>query len=174
MVEYFEMQELPGRKYFRCDKLRATINTEACAVQWRKANRANDESCSRCKCCPVGAIHAGETAASMSPLKGTLTCARCHKRATRLIGKHLCVSCVNRQYEYLKGKNAKGTKPVKLAALEPRTLHYLHGAQRRSLHLPLSVDTDELIVAALRDSLNTVTFQFRANMAGLPQQLRLW
>lgn len=174
MAEYFEMPEIPGRKYFRCDRLRATLSVEACATQWRLANHENDEDRQRCKCCPLGAVHAGETAASMSPLKGTLTCGRCHKRATRLIGRHLCVSCINRQYEALKGRNAKGTKPVKLAPLEPRTLHFQHGAQRRSLHMPLSVDTDELIVAALRDSQNTVTFQFRANMAGIPLQLRLW
>jgi hypothetical protein len=174
MVEYFEMPEIPGRKYFRCDKLRATLSVDACAIQWRKANHHNDENCSRCKCCSLGAVHAGETAASMSPLKGTLTCARCHKRSTRLIGKHLCVSCANRQYEVLKGRNAKGTKPVKLAPLHPRTIHFHHGSVRRSLSLPLSVDTDELIVSALRDSINTVTFFFRANLTGLPIQLRLW
>lgn len=173
MTDYFEMPELPGRKYFRCERLRATLSTDACGVQWRKANHANDEACGRCKCCPLGALHAGETAASMSPLKGTCTCGRCHKRASRLIGKHLCVSCKNREYEALKGKNAKGTKPVKLPPLEARTLYYLHGDQRRSLHLPLSIDTDELIVAALRDSLNAVTFQFRASMTGVPQH-RLW
>jgi hypothetical protein len=174
VVDYFEMPEIPGRKYFRCERLRATLAIPACAGMWKQANHENNEERLRCKCCPLGAVHAGETAASMSPLKGTLICGRCHNRASRLIGKHLCVSCQNRQYEWLKGKNAKGSKPIKLKSLEPRTLHYLHGRDPRSIYLPLSADLDELIVAALRDSINRVRFAYHGAMRGTPQQLRLF
>lgn len=115
-------------------------------------------------------MHAGETAASLSPLKHTLICARCHRRANRLVGKHICVSCKNREYEWLKGRNAKGSKPVKLKALGPRTLRYLHGEELRTMHLPLSVDVEELIVAAIRDSANKIRFMFSSSIRWLSPQ----
>jgi hypothetical protein len=110
----------------------------------------------------------------MSPLKGMTICGRCHTGTTRLIGKHLCVSCANRQYEYLKGRNAKGTKPVKLAPLEPRKIRFMSGSAPKTLYMPLTVDTEELIIAALRDSKDTVRFGFSGEMRGAPAQLRLW
>lgn len=169
MVEHFELPETPGVSYFRCERLRATLPVESCATMWRKSNNGKDEPRLSCKCCPIGAVHAGETTASLSPLKNTLVCARCHRRANRLVSKHICVSCKNREYEWLKGRNAKGSKPVKLKSLDPRTLRYLHGDEPRTLHLPLSLDWDELIVAALRDSANRLRFMFSGSMRLLPQ-----
>lgn len=169
MVEYFGLPETPGVKYFRCERLRATLPVESCGKMWRQANHHHDENRLSCRCCPIGAAHAGETAASLSPLKGTPICARCHRRADRLVGKHLCVSCKNREYEWLKGRNAKGSKPIKLRSLDPRTLHYLQGDELRTLHLPLSMDTEELVVAALRDSRNRVRFMFSASVRMLPK-----
>lgn len=160
MVEYFGMPETPGVSYFRCDRLRAKLPVHSCAQMWRQANHKHDENRMSCRCCPIGAAHAGETAASLSPMRGTLICARCHRRANRLVSKHICVSCKNREYEWLKGRNAKGSKPVKLKSLDPRTMQYLHGDELRTLHLPLSLDIEELMVAALRDSAQRVRFMF--------------
>lgn len=174
MVDYFQIEAVPGRMFFRCDRQRATLSTDACAHNWRLANHENSERRTICKCCPLGAVHAGEVAASMSPLKGTLTCSRCHRPAVRLIGKTLCVSCYNRERERLVGRNAKGTQPVKLPPLERRRIRYMHGDEPRLLTLERSVDTDELIVAALRDSQKRVRFAFHGPMPASLKQLRIF
>lgn len=174
MVEYFKIEDVPHQTYFRCERYSATLSVEACAKMWRAVNHDGDEKNMRCRICPVGAVHAGETAASMSPLKGTLTCGRCHRIATRLIGKHLCVSCYNRQREWVVGKNAKGTKPSKLRPLHRRTLYYLAGGQPKFLTLEHSVGMVELMVAALRDCPHRVAFAFRGEPMGKPKQFRLW
>ncbi len=119
-------------------------------------------------------VHAGEVAASMSPLKGTLTCARCHRTAGRLIGAMICVSCKNREYEFLKGKNAKGTAPVKLCALNARRLRYRHGDEILSVRGRHTVDADELLVAVLRDSKQSVVFAFNSTPPAAVRQARLW
>lgn len=174
MVEYSELPEVPGKLYFRCDRQRATLSTTACAESWRRADDLNDGSCHACKLCPIGAVHAGEVAASRSPLKGTLTCARCHRTAGRLISGMVCVSCKNREYELVKGRNAKGAAPVKLQRLCQRRVFIRHGDELRVLVRQRSVDTDELIVAALRDSKKAVTFAWDCTPPKAIRQARLW
>ena len=174
MLEYTTNALVPGRLFFRCERMRGTLSTTACADMWRKANDMNDGSCASCMRCPIGAVHAGEVAASMSPLKGTLTCARCHRGATRLIHKHLCVSCQNRAYEVEKGRNAKGTAPVKHTNLVPRRIRYMHGEELRTLAMRQTADTDELIVAVLRDSKKSVAFAFNPAPPSAVRQMRLW
>jgi len=174
MVEYFGYDNVPGKTYFRCDRMRATLSTDACSQQWRMADELNDGRHSACRLCPLGAVHAGEVAASMSPLKGTLTCARCHRAAGRLIRGMTCVSCYNRAREQQIGRNAKGTAPVKLSRLEPRRIRYRNGADVCLLRLRTTVDTDELIVAALRDSKHAVVFAFNNQPPAAIRQARLW
>lgn len=174
MVEYFKMAEVPDKQYFRCNKYSATLSTEACADMWRKANHEGSEAQFKCRVCPLGAVHAGETAASLSPLKGTTICGRCHRVAPRLIRGHVCVSCYNREREAVIGKNAKGTAPVKLRPLHPRRLFYREGNEVKILSMPLSAATDELIVATLRDANKQTRFSFRGDVRGLKSQLRLW
>lgn len=174
MVDYFTNADVPGKTYFRCERMRATLSTDACQASWRRADELNDGSHNSCRLCPIGAVHAGEVAASMSPLKGTLTCARCHRAAGRLIHGMVCVSCYNRQAEKLKGRNAKGTAPVKLCALEPRRIRYLHGSEVCTLKLRHTVDTDELVVAVLRDSKQAVVFAFNSTPPAAIRQARLW
>jgi len=188
MVEYATNPAVPGRLFFRCDRMRATLSTSSCADMWRKANGldgaersakaaapAPEWLCSDgCKCCPLGAVHAGEVAASMSPLKGTMTCARCHRGSSRLIRGHTCPSCYNREREVVAGRNAKGTAPVKHSGLHARRIRFRCGDDLRLLRLDLSADTDELVVAALRDSRQRVVFgQGVAIPPGL-RQARLW
>ncbi len=174
MPDYFSMDGVPGKVYFRCERQRATLSTEACAASWRRADELNDGQCSACRLCPVGAVHAGEVAASMSPLKGTLTCARCHRTSGRLIGGHRCPSCYNREREVLRGCNAKGTAPVKAGRLDPRRLAYNAGGELRHLRLPISADMDELIVAVLRDSRSRVSFAYNSRPPAAVRQARLW
>lgn len=108
----------------------------------------------------------------MSPLKGSRICARCHRGAMRLIWGHICVSCYNREREAVIGRNAKGRAPVKIGRLEPRGIWYLAGRQLVRLARARTVDTTELVVAALRDSSDRVRFVFH----GEPHlaQLRLF
>ena len=174
MVEYFGIEGVPKKVFFRCERMRATLSTESCSAAWRRADELNDGLRSACRLCPIGAVHAGEVAASMSPLKGTLTCARCHRTAGRLIGAMICVSCYNRQREVLIGKNAKGTAPVKLCALNARRLRYRHGDEILSARGRHTVDADELLVAVLRDSKQSVVFAFNSTPPAAVRQARLW
>lgn len=174
MLEYTTNALVPGRLFFRCERMRGTLSTTACADMWRKANDLSDGSCGNCMRCPIGAVHAGEVAASMSPLKGTLTCARCHRGATRLIHKHLCVSCYNRNREKIIGKNGKGTRPVKMRDLERRSIRFWCGGDVVTLAKHQTVDVDELLVAALRDSKKRILFAFNPSPPPSIRQLKLW
>ena len=174
MVEYTTNPHVPGKVYFRCDRMRATLSTESCSSMWRRESEMNDGTHGACRLCPLGAVHAGETAASMSPLKGTLICARCHRMAGRLIGGHRCASCYNREREVLIGRNAKGTAPVKHCGLAQRRIRYLHGDDVVTLAMPRVADTDELMVAALRDSKKRVVFAFNSSPPPAVRQARLW
>lgn len=174
MVDYFTMEHVPGKTFFQCDRMRAKLSTTSCVSMWRKADEINDGSHSACRLCPLGAVHAGEVAASMSPLKGSLTCSRCHRTATRLIGKMMCVSCYNRAREVALGRNAKGTIPVKLGKLDLRRIRFKAGATITELTMHKSIDMDELIVAALRDSKQSVVFAFRSVAPKGISQLALW
>lgn len=176
MLDYTTNPLVPGRLFFRCEKMRGTLSTEACAGMWRKANdAAADGSCANCMRCPIGAVHAGEVAASMSPLKGTMTCSRCHRGASRLICKHLCPSCYNRAREVAIGRNAKGTAPVKHVGLAPRRVRYRHGVDElRELALRQTADTEELVVSVLRDSKKRVIFGLAVSAPHSMRQMRLW
>lgn len=174
MVEYFTYDYVPGKTFFRCERQRATLSTEACKAMWREADDVSDHSHHACRLCPIGAVHAGEVAASMSPLKGTLTCARCHRMAGRLIHGMVCVSCYNRGAEWIKGRNAKGTAPVKLKSLDARRIRYRHGDELVTLRGRYTLDADELLVAVLRDSKQTVAFSWNPTPPAAIRQMRLW
>lgn len=167
---YFELPEIPGRLHFKCDVLKATLAVSACSQMWKSANYENTERLHRCKCCPIGAKHSGETSASMSPLLGKMICGRCHRGAERLIEKHLCISCWNRQREYKLGKNARGQMPKLARRLDRRQLRYFAGGDARILTIDYTVDTTELIVAVLRSSKKHVTFSFQGLPGGIAQR----
>lgn len=166
---YFERPEIPGQAAFRCEKLSATLSVASCADMWRKANHENVERLNRCKTCPIGAVHAGETAASMSPFMGQCICARCQRVSGRLIGKHLCVSCYNRNREYLIGRNSKGSNPVKMRPLARRTVRFIMGGTPCTLTLDHTADTEEMVVAVLRDQKKRVQFSFNGMPNGIKQ-----
>lgn len=174
MILYFEREEVPGKLAFRCDRLSATLSVDSCTVMWRQANHDNVERLGRCKTCPVGAVHAGETAASMSPMMGQCVCARCHRTSGRLIGKHLCVSCFNRQREWIIGKNSKGSKPVKMVPLVRRSIRFRRGGEPMIKVIDLSANVHELIVAVLRDSKKIVQFSFYGAQPSNFTQARLF
>lgn len=160
MTEYFTLTELPDKPMFRCERLKATLQVSACSTRWTEANtKGAAERLDLCKNCQLGAKHAGVGEISLSPLRGMSVCARCHQGTTRLVHKHLCVSCYNRQREYLIGRNAKGSAPVKHPPLLSLEIRYRAGDKIERLAKEV-VSTDELIIAALRDTSKQVTFAF--------------
>lgn len=160
-VVYLEL--VPGMQHFSCERMHATLSVKACADNWRRGHYEGDLSRLPCKGCEIGAMHAGEAGASRSPLLGTRICGRCHRTGMRLIGKHLCVSCYNREREVRVGKNAKGSPPVKWRALTRRTIAYqLSDGTVAERTIDRAADTDELIVAVLRDERKAVRFGWRA------------
>lgn len=164
----------PGVRYFRCVPMSATLATEACALNWRASHEPGGERLFKCRVCPVGAVHAGETAASLSPMRGASICSRCQEGTTRLIQGWLCVSCYNRELERKRGRNAKGKVPTKIPPLHARTLALVEGGVARRLSRPATLDLVELMAAALRDSSQTVAFCFNGRASMLYAQGRLW
>ncbi|MGY3551177.1 hypothetical protein [Bradyrhizobium sp. USDA 4469] len=161
---YFEMPELPGRRYFACAPLRCTLSVDACVANWRTSDEAGMVGGNvQCKHCSVGARHAGGADANTSPLRGTLTCARCHRGAMRLIRGMICVSCYNREREALQGRNGKGNAPVQLTAemLGRRSVTYQAGGEVRTKVVERALDTVEVMVAALRDEKQAPRFGWR-------------
>ncbi|TCG08854.1 hypothetical protein BZM27_09390 [Paraburkholderia steynii] len=171
MPVYFELEGglLKGVRHFACDPYKATLSVKSCADRYEKANSDDpdvySDRYSACRTCAYGAAHAGRVNPNLSKLKGMRICGRCHTGVARLIGKHLCISCYNRQREYLIGKNAKGTKPIKLAKLAPRSITYRAGGVVKTRKIAETVDTDELIVAVLRDEECAPQFAYRAPAA---------
>lgn len=171
---YFEIEITPDVKYFNCEGMRATLAVTACAGNWRRGHHEGDLARQRCKGCEIGALHAGEAGANRSPFLGTRICARCHRSESRLIHKHLCVSCYNREREVLLGRNAKGNKPSKLKALDARSVVYRGSdgiVQMRTIDRTLN--TAEVVVAILRDQRKAVRFGFRGKGPAI-DEVELW
>lgn len=169
-IEYFEIPEMPGKPMFRCEKRRATLTKSSCAGLWTEGNRKGcDDRFWLCKGCETGAQHAGVGDATLSPIYATPICARCGRGATRLIHGHLCVSCMNRAYEYRKGRNARGNAPVTHPALYRSAIRYRTGGRVKTLERDDVADQVELIIAALRDEPKQVTFCMMSPRSPLPQ-----
>lgn len=170
-MDYFENPLLPGRPMFRCDRLSASLLVSACVSMWGEANAAKPmpERLFRCRQCLVGAEHAGVGDANMSALRGAAICSRCHRTDLRLVGGNLCVSCKNREYEWLKGKNAKGKPPERHPALARRSVRYVCDGQVGVLARPLTACADELVVELLRDRAKAVMLGRGRGASGLRQ-----
>lgn len=162
-LSYFTLPECGTQKFFACQRLSATLSVASCSKMWTEANEKAAERHWRCRGCETGASHAGRHGASTSGLRGSMVCSRCHRGATRLIGKWLCVSCFNRQREFVSGRNAKGAPPSRMLPLHRRSVAVVlpDGSVTR-FERPLSQSTDELVVGLLRDSPHRVTLAFSA------------
>lgn len=161
--------------FFRCDRMRATISVPQCVVMWQAANGLNSELRRQCRGCPIGAAHAGVPDANLCDIHGVKLCARCRREAPRLIWANICVSCRNREYEFIRGYNARGTRLTKLKALEPRQIRYIEGGAVRTRRAALSASVDELVVGTLRDAAKCVAFGFIGiAQASLLRQQRLF
>lgn len=154
-IRYFTYPGASG-SYFRCEPYRATMSKTACAARWQEAQQARGFAADRlekCKACRLGAIHAGKPVVQYSSFYGKLVCPRCGKFAMRIIAGTRCVSCANRDYEFVKKKDAKGHVPG--FVFHPRRLGLItdYGGstqsyvELRSEHTRSAV---ELALAALR------------------------
>ncbi|CAN7774927.1 hypothetical protein [Paraburkholderia hospita] len=161
VLEYFEIPEMPGRRFFRCEPLRASMHTESCGERWALAQGQTEGRYLSCKRCPIGAAHAGKVDQNLSPFKG-LMCARCHRTNGRLIGRFTCVSCFNRSREWVRKKNAKGTLPFHHPPLHRMAISYRASGEMRTRVFDLVAETTELMVAVLRDESSSVAFAYRA------------
>lgn len=151
---------------FRCARMSATLQVSSCAEMWLASSQGKQGSQDRCRACPIGARHAGAGDPATHWLRGVPVCSRCQRTGMRLIGGNQCVSCCNRQYEYIKGKNAKGKFPARHPPLEPRAVVVAVGGEVRRVERPLTASTTELVVELLRDSAERVVFGFRGAVYG--------
>lgn len=129
----------------RCDAYRMQLLPSRCADQWRSVAgkpRHTLERLQHCSGCQVGAQRAG---VRPEPVPLPRFCCRCLTLSPRLIGKRLCPSCYNRQLEVEKGRNARGTAPVKAPPVRPVAL--LVDGQRREVE---AVNALEAALFALR------------------------
>ncbi|WP_257828654.1 hypothetical protein [Burkholderia glumae] len=75
-----------------------------------------------------------------------------------MVNRHLCLSCYNRQREYLSGRNAKGTLPVMHPPLALHTVSYTAAGEPRTRTIEHATGRREVIAATLRDERDAVTF----------------
>jgi hypothetical protein len=161
-----------GGKFFRCEAYRATLSTAACARRWKEAQATAGHEAYRfnaCRACAIGAAHAGESLVRYSALYGSSICSRCGRGSTRLVWGEVCPSDANRQYEWIKGRNAKGSKP-RMADLERRSIRFaVVGGAIKTHAAQHSADTEELMVNVLRRTRGQVVFGFHGRAPGIRQ-----
>lgn len=90
------------------------LSVASCADSYRRGKTAQAwQTLHHCKGCAIGALHAGEA----PPVEKPRYRCSCGAQSTRLIQGVLCVSCYNRLAEALKGRNARGKRPLKWRAV---------------------------------------------------------
>lgn len=175
MPDYFERADCNG-KFFRCAPYSIEISVAQCAASWEAARRttlpgsktALEAGDRKCKTCPIGQAHATgsdpATAIPASPFFQAPICPRCTRDAgatcrMRLIKGELCISCHNRQWEFLRGYNGKGSPP-KIAEIPARSIAY-HDGERVNIHRRQhAMHTVETMIAVLREVPRAVAFGF--------------
>lgn len=149
---------------FTCTRQRGdlTLTPHGCAQMWRRALHQKLEPGmmpSPCRGCAIGAAHAGEKLPELrAPSVVDGICCRCHRGAMRVIYGRLCVSCFNREREWIKGKNAKGTRPTRMQPLVPVSIACLVESVAAEVTLPLATGILEAALSFLRKEQRPVLF----------------
>jgi hypothetical protein len=149
---YFTVTEAPNLRFFRCERLRATVSDRSCGTNFRRSQNLRPDtvaSCAACATCELGAKHAGVEFKRRSGMHGLAICSRCRRHSMRQIGGLLCPSCYNRALELKKGRNAKNTMPT-MAPLLARRIGAVIDGKPMTLRAEKSRDATELVVAVLR------------------------
>lgn len=144
---------VPGQQHFDCTPLHAALSTADCAKRWQVAPKGT-----ACAGCALGQAHHADhnTAATSATLHQACpdnACLRCGRTDLRIIRLHgLCVSCANRRLELLRGRNGRGTAPVKfkLPKFELEALFVLPSGKTER-RLGLGVDVSESLWRLLRE-----------------------
>lgn len=143
---------VPGQQHFDCIPLRAALSTADCAKRWEVAPKGTS-----CAGCALGRVHHADHA---PPVDSSATlqacpdnaCFRCGRTDLRIIRLHgLCVSCANRRSEALRGRNGRGTAPVKfkLPAFELEALFVLPNGKTER-RVGVGADVSEALWRLLR------------------------
>lgn len=168
---YFELPGVPG-KYFRCSPYQSSMSVTSCAGMYRAEKGRQNGRHPHCNGCAVGALHAGEAPPVESAYLGSKICPRCRQPAARIV-KGVCVSCINREYEVVRGCNAKGSAPVRLKPLGPVAVSYAADGEVRATTFPRVVDRVEAVLRVLRTQPGEVVFGWYSS-APVLQQLSLF
>lgn len=144
---------VPGQQHFDCTPLRAALSTAACAKRWQVAPKG-----AACYGCSLGQVHHADhnTAAPRANVQQACpdnACLRCGRTDLRVIRLHgLCISCANRRSEALRGRNGKGTRPVKfkLPKFELEAIFLLPNGKTER-HLGVGGDVSEALWRLLRE-----------------------
>lgn len=154
-------------KLFTCPNLPGNLRLSplTCGKRWHAA-RADCVMGGVCGECDIGRKNAGASTPKGRRRKFGISnfCVRCHRGARRLVQRLLCVSCQNRQYEYLRGRNAKGTQPVRHPALYDINVAYLTGDTLHRDTIRHAASILEAVLVVARNTRDPVAF-FRATPA---------
>lgn len=182
-IVFFE-REVYGlhQRVFDCERICATITQEQCAASYRR-----DTFGSECRGCPIGSHFSGD--APIEEDRHTainnslgLACVRCEKSAhtnARLVGRMrlvrsatLCVSCANREYEYVKRANSKGAMPRLVLSSAIITIQTSEGEQE-TLDIGLRLSYHEC--ARYVERLHPGTMLVKTAIGGeIIQQFSMW
>lgn len=145
MVTYLTLDGCDGQ-YFHCAAYSATLSVSACARRHDRARSDTDTEFLNCRACEIGAMHAGK---KIVKRPAAHLCARCGRESQRLIRGAICVSCYNREREYLLGRNAKGTTPTHARPVRAEEVCSQFG---KLVIMSRVADTEEAMLAILRRS----------------------
>jgi hypothetical protein len=164
VITYRSIDGVPGQ-YFDCPSGMGCLSANACGRAYSEAMSPVGLKEGRritCRACPVGAQHAGvpTEAASVSRFVGSSCCSRCHGDARRLIRGSICVSCFNREREYLIGKNAKGGKPIHAKTIGSEVITCLIGSSVQVRKMDKVASPMECVLSVLRSESRTVFFSW--------------
>lgn len=162
---YFEMPGAPGA-YFHCQPYKSRMSVASCAGMYSAEKGRQNGRHPHCNGCPVGALHAGEQVVRASALLGAKLCPRCTQPAARIV-RGVCVSCINREYEIVRGVNAKGSAPSRLKPLHAVAVAYAVDGEVRITSIPRATGRLEAMLRVLRTQNGEVEFSWAPS--ALPQ-----
>lgn len=146
----------------QCDVLHMRLSTAGCARLFRKAQGAilRRDAPNPCRCCPIGASHAGRVVAPLASAQQYLKsmCQRCGVAGRRIVNKTYCVSCYNRDREAAIGRNRKGNCPALASALHGVTLAIGQAGKIKHTFSPRVLGRVEAIRAAARVAKGPIAF----------------
>lgn len=145
-------ERIKGQRHFRCERLHAVIGTHECVRRWQGACQRQDDRLVLCRQCPVGALHARQAPSpgAGAGVQHATLCLRCGRLATRLLKGDLCPSCANREAEWRRGTNGRGTMPIKYAPLKQWRVGIIDQKGRPAWQLLVGQNCAEALARAAR------------------------